>query len=56
MNKLKKPQKHNWFVTEFNQLGESEQYQLSYYSSIHSFGYILYYLLTGKAPLTSDEE
>ncbi|ORX59905.1 hypothetical protein BCR36DRAFT_408277 [Piromyces finnis] len=56
MNKLKKPQKHNWFVPEFNQLGESEQYQLSYYSSIHSFGYILYYLLTGKAPLTSDEE
>ena len=45
-----------WFVQDFNQVNNSKQCTLSYYSSIHSFGYVLYYLLTGSEPPKSEEE
>jgi len=45
-----------WFVQDFSQMNNSEQCTLSYYSSIHSFGYVLYYLLTGLEPPKSEEE
>jgi len=45
-----------WYVPEYNKLNESEQFTLSYYSSVQSLGYILFYLLTGSEPLASEEE
>ncbi|OUM69791.1 hypothetical protein PIROE2DRAFT_57210 [Piromyces sp. E2] len=45
-----------WFVPEFSQLNGSNQCTLSFYSSVHSFGCILYYLITGLEPPESEEE
>ena len=45
-----------WYVPEYNKLNESKQFTLSYYSSVQSFGYVLFYLLTGSEPPESEEE
>ncbi|ORY29839.1 hypothetical protein LY90DRAFT_512768 [Neocallimastix californiae] len=53
---LKEIPTSKWFVPEFSQLNENKQCTLSYYSSVHSFGNILFYLLTGLEPPKSKEE
>ncbi|ORX61262.1 hypothetical protein BCR36DRAFT_408210 [Piromyces finnis] len=54
--RLKEFPSSKWLIPELKQLDESNQYTLSYYSSIHSFGYVLFYLLTRKEPFKSDDE